>query len=63
MFAGCTNLSSVECLTTDIPAVEYTGGWLSDVSPTGTFTKAAGVDWPTGDSGIPEGWTVEEYAG
>lgn len=30
------------------------------VSPTGTFVKKAGVDWPTGNSGIPSGWTVVE---
>ena len=60
MFAECINLSSVKCLTTDIPTEKYTGGWLSNVSPTGTFTKATGVDWPTGDFGIPTGWTVIE---
>lgn len=60
MFAGCTNLNSVTCLATDISAYSATGGWLGAVSHTGTFTKAKGVEWQTGASGIPEGWTVVE---
>lgn len=61
MFNGCTSLSSVKCLATDISAVGCTSDWLKGVSATGTFTKAAGMTgWPTGDSGIPSGWTVEE---
>lgn len=59
MFYGCTSLNYVECLATSIGA----GGtyqWLDGVSSTGTFTKAAGVTWQTGISGIPEGWTVVE---
>ena len=59
MFNGCTSLTAVTCLATsniDI-ATEY---WLSDVAADGTFTKAAGVEWPEGASGIPEGWSVVE---
>lgn len=59
MFDGCTSLNSVKCLATNLPA-NSTGYWLSDVSPTGTFYKKAGVEWPSGVSGIPEGWTVVE---
>ena len=33
--------------------------WLKDVSPTGTFKKAASATWSTGASGIPSGWTVQ----
>jgi len=60
MFQGCTNLTSVTCLATDISAKYATSGWLDGVSATGTFTKAKGVDWPTGGNGIPSGWTVVE---
>lgn len=60
MFVSCSNLSSVTCLATDISAEDCTNGWMNGVSQTGTFTKAVGMnDWTTGDSGIPEGWTVE----
>ena len=61
MFRGCTSLNNIKCLaTTGIDVQFSTGDWLSNVSSTGTFTKAAGVTWPTGTSGIPSGWTVVE---
>lgn len=60
MFEGCTNLNYVKCLATDISASNCTGFWLYNVSPTGTFVKAAGVEWPSGASGIPTGWTVQD---
>lgn len=60
MFFGCTALITVKCLATDISATDATYCWFENASATGTFTKAAGVTWPTGDSGIPSGWTVIE---
>lgn len=60
MFHNCTNLNSVTCLATDISANGATSIWLYGVSSTGTFTKAKGVEWSKGVSGIPEGWTVVE---
>ena len=59
MFQGCSRLNSVECLATDISAFDCVSNWLSNVSSSGTFVKAASMeDWPSGDSGIPTGWTV-----
>jgi len=58
MFTDCYVLNSVKCLATDLSATECLTNWLSGVSATGTFTKAAGVSWPSGQSGIPTGWTV-----
>ena len=59
MFANCRNINYVQCLATDISASECLTDWLVNVSPTGIFAKAAGMnDWPTGASGIPQGWTV-----
>lgn len=61
MFRACSQLNNVICLaTTGINTNSSTLGWLSFVSSTGTFTKAARVTWPTGSDGIPEGWTVVE---
>jgi len=60
MFISCTNLSSVKCLATNISATGCTEKWLEDVASSGTFTKAAGVAWGEGMSGIPSGWTVVE---
>ena len=63
MFEGCGSLASVTCLATDINASNCTRGWLSGVATSGTFTKAAGMeDWGSGDSGIPSGWTVQDYS-
>lgn len=60
MFSDCTNLNSIKCLATDISATECTSWWLNGVASNGTFTKAAGVNWSSGKSGIPSGWTVED---
>ena len=61
MFYGCTQLNYVKCLATDIGAASCVSNWLFNVASTGTFVKAPGMnDWPTGASGIPEGWTVNE---
>jgi len=62
MFAYCKNLTNITCLATNISAEYSTVDWLSYTSSTGTFTKAAGMNnWPTSTSGIPEGWTVQNY--
>lgn len=60
MFSGCTSLESVMCLATDIGASSALSNWLQGVAASGTFRKATGVTWPSGASGIPAGWTVEE---
>ena len=59
MFNGCTSLNYIKCLATDISASSCTNVWVKNVSASGTFIKAAGMnDWTTGDNGIPSGWTV-----
>ncbi len=60
MFNGCTNINSVTCLATSNIISSNIGYWLDGVAATGTFTKKAGVTWPSGASGIPTGWTVVE---
>ena len=63
MFYNCNNLSSVTCLATDISASDCILQWLSGVSSTGTFTKAASMtSWPSGSSGIPSNWTVQDVS-
>jgi len=60
MFENChTNFNYIKCLATDISADDCLGNWVFDVAESGTFVKAANVQWPRGASGIPEGWTVE----
>jgi hypothetical protein len=60
MFEGCKKLSTIKCLATDISASGALTYWTSNVASSGTFTKATGVEWPSGTSGIPSGWTVVE---
>ena len=57
MFNGCSNLSSITCLATSI-GTGTTSNWVNGVAGTGTFTKASGIEWPTGNNGIPNDWTV-----
>ena len=62
MFQGCTKLSSVTCLATDISATKCTNNWLAGVAEKGTFVKAASIeekDWKA--AGVPSGWTVKNY--
>ena len=62
MFSGCTHLVAITCLATDISASGALSNWVLNVAASGTFTKAAGVTWPSGYNGIPSNWTVEEAA-
>ncbi len=63
MFSSCTNLNSITCLATDISASNCTDSWVWDVAESGTFTKNPSMtNWPTGDAGIPSGWTVVDAA-
>ena len=61
MFDGCSSLNEVHCKmpssysSSDISS--FAGSWLHNVSPTGTFYTNADANWPSGASGIPEGWT------
>ena len=62
MFSGCTSLSSITCLATTWTNQYSANYWVSGVSPTGTFYKHPDMnDWPTGNNGIPSGWTVQDY--
>ena len=60
MFYGCVALNYVKCLLTTITQSNDTNYWLYQVAATGKFVKATSMEsWPTGESGIPTGWTVE----
>lgn len=60
MFYGCSQLGQIICPATNISANYALSDWLNGVAAQGTFYKRAGVTWPSGDSGIPSGWTVIE---
>lgn len=62
MFNGCSNLNNITCLNTEYNAEKY-NNWVKGVSSTGTFTKSENMSgFPSGDSGIPVGWNVENVA-
>ena len=58
MFSGCTSLNYVKCLATNVLETSSHAGWLSGVASEGKFVKPRDIWWVSGDSGIPEGWTV-----
>ena len=61
MFNGCTKLNYIKMLATDISATNCLSDWVNSVSSTGTFIKnAAMTSLPTGNSGIPSGWAVQD---
>jgi hypothetical protein len=61
MFWRCTSLNHITMLATDISASYCLSDWVDGVSSTGTFVKHPDMDsLPTGTSGIPNGWTVED---
>ena len=67
MFMNCISLNYIKMLATDISANAYDAclsNWVMGVSSTGTFVKDSNMTFlPTGSSGIPEGWTVQDIDG
>ena len=62
MFNGCKLLNNITMLATDVSATSCLNSWVSGVASTGTFIKNPAMnDLPSGTSGIPAGWTVENY--
>jgi hypothetical protein len=59
MFRHCKKLNYIKMLATDISANACLTTWVSNVASSGTFVKNPAMNsLPTGDSGIPSGWTV-----
>ena len=60
MFYGCSSLNKVRCkmpsTISEGDISSYTYHWLEMVSSTGTFYTNTDANWPSGASGIPEGW-------
>ena len=57
LFDNCTSLNNVTVYADDISALDCTTNWLSNVASSGTFRNLGSVIYPTGASGIPDGWT------
>ncbi len=59
MFYACRNLNSITCYATSgINTDNSTSNWLRNVASSGTLYKAASASWPTGNNGVPSGWTA-----
>lgn len=62
MFWSCSSLNKVTCLATNVSADSCLSNWLYNVSSTGTFYKDSTMSsWPSGVSGIPTGWSIQNY--
>ena len=62
MFMNCTKLNYIKMLATNISATGCLSNWVNGVSSTGTFVKNKRMtSLPTGVSGIPSGWTVNNF--
>lgn len=62
MFYGCSKLNYIKCLLNSIgSSTNVTQNWVQGVANTGTFIKLQrSTFWTTGNSGIPNGWTVQD---
>ena len=61
MFNGASALNEVVCLATDKTASGCTTRWLRGVAEYGTFWKASGVVWASGESAVPKNWVIQVY--
>lgn len=60
MFYYDEKLEYIKCLATTSISTSTLSLWTNGVASTGTFIKATGVTWLSGDNGIPYNWTVVE---
>lgn len=58
MFYGCSSLKNITSYANVISAPKCLGSWMYGVSSTGTFHNLGSATYPTGVSGIPDGWTI-----
>ena len=64
MFTQCASLTRVTCLATSgFGSNQCLTNWLNAVQAAGVFTKdPTATSWPSGSSGIPSGWSVQDYS-
>ena len=63
MFYGRSGFNKITCLATSgINTNNSTNNWLTNTASSGTFTRAPGVSWPTGNNGR-KNWTLVDYSG
>ena len=60
MFNSASTLNYIKCTATSGVTTGNTKDWTKAVSNTGTFIRAANVNWTSGVNGIPTGWLVQD---
>ena len=61
MYYGASNLTEVYAPNVSTWDTNKTESWLASVSPTGVVYKPSTLTIPQGQSGIPYGWTTQDY--
>jgi hypothetical protein len=64
IFRGNGSLNEITCLATNISATNCLQDWVANTgNGSGTFYKDPNMtSFPTGSSGIPNGWTVVDIS-
>ena len=60
MFQSCSNLASIDVGFTAWNPTNATTDWVTGVAASGTFTCPSTLPKTTGNSNIPDGWTIIE---
>ena len=61
LYQSNPNLTEVYAPNVSTWDTNKTGNWLSGVASTGVVYKPSTLDIPTNNSGIPSGWTTQDY--
>ena len=62
MLQYCSGLTEITCLAqSGIDQYDSTTNWVQQVASTGTFYKHPNATWPSGNNGVPNRWTVQDY--
>ena len=61
MFLETRSLKYIKCRASNISANDCLTNWVQGVASNGRFVRRSETNiWPTGNNGIPNGWTVEQ---
>ena len=61
MYNNCSKLEEIIAPNISVWDTNKFTDWVKGVAANGTFYKPKGLEIPTGNNGIPTGWTVKEY--
>ena len=61
-FNGCSSITDIIAPNISTWSVDTFKDWVKNVSASGVLHKNNGTSIPTGDSGVPSGWTTSNYS-